>query len=74
MPGIISLQQKSDSLSDHDSLLFKATARKKTWILLLIAGLLGGLAFFLLGIKMMSEGLQKSAGEQMRGILDKANQ
>ncbi|MBN2275047.1 MAG: Na/Pi cotransporter family protein [Bacteroidales bacterium] len=38
-------------------------------IVFLIAGLLGGLAFFLLGIKMMSDGLQKSAGKQMRNTL-----
>jgi phosphate:Na+ symporter len=59
------------TLSDRDSITFKATARKKTWIILLIAGLLGGLAFFLLGIKMLSEGLQKSAGEQLRNIFER---
>ena len=32
-------------------------------------GLLGGLAIFLFGMNMMSEGLQKVAGEKMRNIL-----
>ena len=34
-----------------------------------IFGLLGGLAVFLFGMNMMSEGLQKVAGEKMRYIL-----
>ncbi|NLG03084.1 MAG: Na/Pi cotransporter family protein [Clostridia bacterium] len=34
-----------------------------------IFGLLGGLALFLFGMNMMSEGLQKAAGEKMRHIL-----
>ena len=33
-----------------------------------IFGLLGGLAVFLFGMNMMSEGLQKVAGEKMRYI------
>ena len=32
-------------------------------------GLLGGLGLFLFGMKVMSEGLQKIAGERMRQIL-----
>ena len=32
---------------------------------------LGGLGIFLLGIKFMGEGLQKSAGDRLRDILDK---
>ena len=34
-----------------------------------VFGLLGGLAIFLFGMNMMSEGLQKVAGEKMRHIL-----
>ena len=34
-----------------------------------ISGLLGGLALFLFGMNMMSEGLQKAAGEKMKKIL-----
>lgn len=36
---------------------------------LTITGLLGGLALFLYGMNMMSEGLQKAAGEKMKYIL-----
>lgn len=35
----------------------------------LVMGLFGGLAFFLHGMEMMSEGMKKSAGNQMRSIL-----
>ena len=35
----------------------------------LIMGLFGGLAFFLFGMEMMSEGMKKTAGNQMRSIL-----
>ncbi len=35
----------------------------------LIIGLFGGLAFFLFGMEMMSEGMKKSAGNKMRAIL-----
>ena len=36
-----------------------------------ILGLLGGLALFLYGMHMMSEGLNAAAGEKMRSILEK---
>ncbi|MCK5686026.1 Na/Pi symporter, partial [bacterium] len=35
----------------------------------LVMGLLGGLSFFLYGMEMMSEGMKKTAGNQMRTIL-----
>jgi phosphate:Na+ symporter len=60
-----------ESFSEPDSLVFKATARKKSWIILMAAGLLGGLAFFLLGIHILSDGLQKSAGEKMRSVFER---
>lgn len=62
---------KIASLSEPDCLIFKATARRKSWIILMTAGLLGGLAFFLLGLKMLSDGLQKSAGEKMRSVFER---
>ena len=36
----------------------------------IIMSLVGGLGFFLYGMKMMSEGLQKVAGSKMRSILE----
>lgn len=37
----------------------------------LVFGLLGGLALFLYGMQMMSEGLENSAGDRMERILEK---
>ena len=36
----------------------------------IILSLLGGLGFFLYGMKMMSEGIEKAAGAKLRGILE----
>jgi phosphate:Na+ symporter len=70
-PGDYIFAADIPSVSDHHNVVFKITARKKYWVILLLAGLLGGLAFFLLGIRMLSDGLQKSAGKQMRIIFDR---
>jgi phosphate:Na+ symporter len=45
--------------------------RRSNWVTLLIIGLVGGLGLFLLGMNMMSEGLQNAAGNRMRIILSK---
>ncbi len=52
-----------------DTLLFHFEARSKHWMILLISGLLGGLGLFLWGMRLMSTGLQNSAGDRMRGML-----
>lgn len=44
------------------------TSNEISWHFLII-GLFGGLAFFLYGMELMSEGLKQSAGEKMRSIL-----
>ena len=36
-----------------------------------IMGLLGGLALFLYGMQMMSQGLENAAGDKMKQILEK---
>lgn len=58
--------------SEPDSfVLFTAYARKSNWVTMLIVGLLGGLALFLMGIKLMSSGFKHSAGERIRFVLGK---
>jgi phosphate:Na+ symporter len=57
-----------------DTLLFHFEARSKNWMILLISGLLGGLGLFLWGMKLMSSGLQNSAGDRMRGMLGRMTQ
>lgn len=51
--------------------VYEFEVRKSNWVLMMIIGLLGGLSFFLLGMNMMSKGMQNSAGDQMRNILNK---
>ncbi len=55
--------------SENNFVLFKLFAHKSNWVFKLIVGLIGGLGLFLLGMTMMSQGLQKSAGDKMRSIL-----
>ena len=50
-------------------LVYRVFARKSNWVFLLIAGLIGGLGLFLLGMSMMSDGMQNAAGDKMRAIL-----
>lgn len=43
--------------------------KSKFWPFDIFIGLIGGLGIFLFGINLMSKGLQRAAGEQMRNIL-----
>ncbi|MBN1621423.1 MAG: Na/Pi cotransporter family protein [Endomicrobiales bacterium] len=49
--------------------VFKVTAQKKYWILLLILGIFGGLGLFLFGIFYLNNSLRKIAGKKLREIL-----
>ncbi len=53
----------------NDIAYFKAYAREESWVFYLVSGLIGGLALFLFGMEMMSEGLKKTAGSKLRNIL-----
>ncbi|PID61124.1 MAG: Na/Pi cotransporter II-like protein [Ignavibacteriae bacterium] len=55
----------------NDIIYFKAHARNSKWVMYLIFGLFGGLALFLFGMEMMSEGMKKTAGSKLRIILEK---
>ena len=52
-----------------DEIFFEANARKPNWMLMLVLGLFGGLAFFLFGINMLSEGMKNATGAKMRAIM-----
>ena len=54
----------------NDIVYFKAFARKADWVFFLVTGLVGGLALFLFGMEMMSEGMKKTAGGKLRVILE----
>jgi len=56
-------------LHQSSFLIFKIFTRKANWVFMLIAGLIGGLGLFLLGMNMMSDGMQNTAGHRMRTVL-----
>ncbi|AFM11298.1 Na/Pi symporter [Turneriella parva] len=49
----------------------RTKALRGGWIFFLVLGLFGGMAIFLFGMDVSSEGLQKAAGDKMRVILGK---
>ncbi len=57
------------STPKKDIAYFKLNGRKSNWVFLLVIGLIGGLAIFLFGMEMMSEGMKKTAGTRLRSIL-----
>ncbi|MEN8229738.1 MAG: Na/Pi symporter [Bacteroidota bacterium] len=54
----------------NNEVIYQARANRKNWVYMLIIGLFGGLGLFLFGMHTMSEGMQQSAGERMRSILE----
>jgi len=57
------------NIPSDEILIYRVFARKSNWVFLLVAGLIGGLGLFLLGMNMMSDGMQNAAGDKMRAIL-----
>jgi len=55
--------------SSENRIVYHISVRKKSWVLFMIFGLLGGLGLFLYGMNMMSASLQRRAGGRMRAIL-----
>jgi len=67
--GEYEITAKISTSSTENMLIYKLYARESDWVFMLIIGLLGGLGLFLLGMHMMSEGMQKTAGDKLRSIL-----
>lgn len=53
-----------------NEVIFMAKASRKNWVWILVISLFGGLGLFLFGMHSMSEGMQQSAGERLRSILE----
>ena len=53
-----------------NEVIFTAKASRKNWVWILVISLFGGLGLFLFGMHAMSEGMQQSAGERLRSILE----
>lgn len=53
-----------------NEVIFVINASRKNWVWILVMSLFGGLGLFLFGMHSMSEGMQQSAGERLRSILE----
>lgn len=58
-----------NGLPPDDIVYFRIYGRDANWVVFLVIGLAGGLALFLFGMAMMSEGMKKTAGTKLRSIL-----
>lgn len=69
--GVYEILISSNEDCDANNLVYQVNGRKKSWIVFLIIGLLGGMAVFLYGMDILSKGMQAAAGNKMRNILSK---
>jgi len=53
-----------------NEVIITVKASRRNWVWFLLISLFGGLGLFLFGMHAMSEGMQKSAGERLRSILE----
>jgi phosphate:Na+ symporter len=53
-----------------NEVIITVKASRRNWVWFLLISLFGGLGLFLFGMHAMSEGMQKSAGERLRFILE----
>lgn len=58
-----------NNTGENNIVYYKIYARDQNWIFYLVIGLIGGLALFIFGMEMMSDGLKKAAGSKIRNIL-----
>lgn len=69
-PGIYRISGRIAEGFPQNEVIFMAKASRKNWVWILVISLFGGLGLFLFGMHSMSEGMQQSAGERMRSILE----
>jgi len=69
-PGTYRISARSAERFPNNEVIFTAKASRKNWVWILIISLFGGLGLFLFGMTAMSEGMQQSAGERLRSILE----
>lgn len=69
--GVYQIMVSSKSDNNSNTLVYQINGRKKSWIIFIITGLLGGLALFLYGMDILSKGMQAAAGNKMRSIISK---
>jgi len=67
--GVYEISAQLKNYPKSNFLIYKLFARNTNWVFLLVAGLMGGLGLFLLGMTMLSDGMQNAAGDKMRTVL-----
>ena len=70
--GFISAENLENIASNHEEVLWSEKTKTKTergWGLIKFLILIGSLGFFIYGMKIMSEGIQQSAGARLRQML-----
>ncbi|MFC2096450.1 Na/Pi symporter [Bacteroidota bacterium] len=67
--GLYEISAQLKNYPATNFLIYRIFARKTNWVFMLIVGLIGGLGLFLLGMTMMSDGMQNAAGDKMRSVL-----
>ncbi|PKP19290.1 MAG: hypothetical protein CVU05_11735 [Bacteroidetes bacterium HGW-Bacteroidetes-21] len=61
-----------DGKAGQDFLFYTVHVRSNYWLWMLIFGILGGLALFLTGINVMSDGLRNALGQKLQNILTRS--
>ena len=69
-PGTYRISGRIEEGFPDNEVIFTAKASRKNWVWILIISLFGGLGLFLFGMNAMSDGMQQSAGERLRSILE----
>ncbi len=72
--GVYEILVSSNEDCDANNLVYQINGRKKSWVIFLIIGLLGGMAIFLYGMEILSKGMQAAAGNKMRNVIGKFTQ
>lgn len=69
-PGIYRVSGRIAEGFPDNEVIFVVNASRQNWVWILLMSLFGGLGLFLFGMHSMSEGMQQSAGERLRSILE----
>lgn len=69
-PGSYRVAARIEAGFPDNEVFITAKASRKNWVWILLISLSGGLGLFLFGMHAMSEGMQQSAGERLRSVLE----
>lgn len=67
--GSYIIKVKAEHRAQQTAAIIQIEVKERRWVWMLFVGLVGGLAFFFLGLDMLSNGLKKFSGGRMRTML-----